>query len=153
MSATVDIAPPASLWGAGGCRSGLSRTDSSHAARGNLGSAAAACLPMSPANKAAPTDHRALPSLDAALRGLPRGKLVEPRRWGREAVVYSADPRRRHAARRAMRLSMSKMGWTLQTAARVGVTLEQVLWIRPRSEKSEPAASLPMPRAEPGEYP
>lgn len=141
MSATVDIAPPAASGALGGDRAAA-------ASAGADSSRSAAILDLRrrlsahvPASKAPPPLTTALPSLDAALQGgLPRGKLVElVGGAGKQSFTLLTLAAATQRGELCAFIDVED-GLDVQTAARVGVTLEQVLWIRPRSEKSEPAA-------------
>lgn len=105
---------------------------------------------QAPASQTPPPLSTALPPLDAALQGgLPRGKLVELA--GGAGKLSFTLLSLATATQRGELCAFIDVddGLDVQTAARVGVVLEQVLWVRPRSVKADGEAGPGTPTTAP----
>lgn len=153
VSATVDSAPPGAL----SASPTAAATDSATAAPS---SRSAAILELrrrlsaqAPASQTPPPLSTALPSLDAALHGgLPRGKLVELAGGaGKQSFTLLALAAATQRGEACAFIDVDD-GLDVQTAARIGVALEQVLWVRPRGLKSDPKSDPTCaPKSEPAQ--
>lgn len=138
MSATVDIAPPSPLGANGATGSSAATTSASDPRQAAILDLRRRLSAQAPAPQTQPPLTTALPSLDAALRGgLPRGKLVELAGGaGKLSFTLLALAAATQRGEACAFIDIDD-GLDVQTAARLGVVLEQVLWVRPRGVKAD----------------